>query len=95
MASYKLSLEAEADITRVYRYGLAQFGEVQADAYFDGLYERFQEIADKPLHYPEDDIREGYRRSVYGSDVIYYRLASHGLVEIIAILGQQDRDAWL
>ena len=41
-----------------------------------------------------DEIREGYRRSVCGVDSIYYRVEG-GIVEIMAILGQQDVDEWI
>jgi EPS-associated MarR family transcriptional regulator len=36
----------------------------------------------------------GYRRCVYRSDTIYYRVQPSG-VEIMAILGGQDLDEWL
>ena len=94
MGSYKLTTEAKADVRRIYFYGLEQHGEARADRYLAGLNERFQEIADTPLIYPADDIRVGYRRSTYKSDVIYYRIAED-FVEIIAVLGSQDREAWL
>lgn len=94
MGVFKLSPDAADDIRRIYFYGLEQFGEVQADAYFHGLYQSFQAIADSPLVYPETDIREGYRTSVYQSDVIYYRVQPD-FVEIIAVLGRQSRDGWL
>lgn len=91
MGDYKLSRFAEDDLRRIYFFGLEQFGEAQADAYFFGLHQRFQEIADHPLMYPETDVREGYRRSVYRADAIYFRIKD-GFVEIMAILGHQKRD---
>ena len=42
---------------------------------FDGIVNRFQKIADQPELYPAiDHIRQGYRRSVYKSRSIYYRI---------------------
>jgi len=41
-----------------------------------------------------DDIREGYRRSVCGTDSIYYRIEVQ-TIEIMAVIGQQDVDEWL
>ncbi len=39
----------------------------QADNYFDGIINRFQEIADNPQFYPKvDHIRTGYRCSLFG-----------------------------
>ena len=39
-------------------------------------------------------IREGYRKSVCGVDIIYYRV-NDDAVEIMSILGRQDREKWL
>jgi toxin ParE1/3/4 len=94
MANYRLSPEAEGDIIRIHQYGFRQFGLPQADKYIASLYQRFEEIAANPLMYPEDAEHEGYRRSVYDQDVIYYRVADDHVV-MIAILGRQDHKNWL
>jgi len=95
MGTYKLTGDAKDDLIRIYQRGLREFGEVQADAYFNALFERFELIADRPLAYPAvEDIRVGYRRSVCGEDSIYYRVQGE-IVEIMAIIGQQDLDDWL
>lgn len=94
MANYKLSPAAADDLIRIHQYGFRQFGLTQADQYITTLYERFEEIAHHPFMYPADPDHEGYRRSVCGQDVIYYRIKA-AVVEIIAILGRQDRDSWL
>lgn len=60
MASYRLNREALADLDRLYEHGVLTFGLRQADAYFDGIVTRFQEIADQPELYPAiDHIRQG------------------------------------
>lgn len=90
MARYRLSADAEADIRRLYRHGMGQFGSAQADRYFDGLFERFDRLTENPLLYPAvDEIRVGYRRSVYGAHSIYYRLQG-GDIEIMRVLGRED-----
>jgi toxin ParE1/3/4 len=95
MASYRISEEAIADLKRIYRRGLREHGEAQTDRYFDAFFERFEQLAARPLSYPAvDDIRSGYRRSVCGVDSIYYRVVD-GTPEIMRILGQQDADEWL
>jgi len=95
MGTYRLSEAAKADLIRIYQRGLQEFGEVQADAYFNAFFERFELLADQPLAYPAvDNIRVGYRRSVCGADSIYYRVRGD-IVEILAIIGQQDLDDWL
>ena len=73
MGSYKLSENAKADLARIYRHGLREYGETQADNYYNAFFDRFEIIAEQPLLYQAiDDIREGYRRSVCGVDSIYY-----------------------
>jgi toxin ParE1/3/4 len=92
MASYRLTSEAHVDLDRLYEHGVLTFGLRQADAYFDGIVTRFQEIANQPELYPAiDHIRQGYRRSVYQSHSIYYRIDPDEIV-IVRILGQQDID---
>ena len=95
MGTYRLSENAREDLRRIYRRGLREYGEAQADEYYNALFDRFEEIAEQPFLYPAvDDIREGYRRSVCGVDSIYYRIEGE-TVEIIAIIGRQDVEEWL
>ena len=95
MANYRINEDAKADLQRIYRRGVLEFGEEQADRYFDAFFERFDELAAQPYQYQGvDEIRRGYRRSVCGVDSIYYRIIGN-TVEIMRILGQQDVDDWL
>lgn len=90
MGNYRLTIGAKADLKRIYRRGLREHGEVQADKYYNAFFDRFEQLAQQPLLYQAvDDIREGYRRCVCGVDSIYYRLDGE-TVEIMAIIGQQD-----
>jgi toxin ParE1/3/4 len=95
MGTYRLTENAKEDLRRIYRRGLREYGEAQADEYYNALFDRFEQIAEQPFLYPAvDDIREGYRRSVCGVDSIYYRIAGE-TVEIMAIIGRQDVEEWL
>jgi toxin ParE1/3/4 len=95
MANYRISETAKADLRRIYRSGVRQYGEAQADRYYDAFFERFELLAEQPyLYQAVDDIREGYRRSVCGVDSIYYRV-DDDTVEIMSIIGQQDLEDWL
>jgi toxin ParE1/3/4 len=90
MATFKLNEEAEDDLERLYEHGILFFGLTQADRYYDGLIEHFYELAENPyLWQAVDSIRIGYRRSVYVSDSIYYRIDGD-TVEVMRILGSQD-----
>lgn len=95
MGNYRLTEQANRDLNRIYRHGLREYGEVQADKYFNALFDRFEIIAQQPLLYAAaDDVREGYRRSVCGVHSIYYRI-NGTMVDIITIIGRQDIDLWL
>ncbi len=90
MANYKITEAAKEDLRRIYQRGFREYGEAQADKYYDALFDRFEQIAENPFLYQSVDyIREGYRRSVCGIDSIYYRIVDD-CVEIINILGRQD-----
>lgn len=59
------------------------------------MFDRFTQIAEQPyLYQTVDYIRAGYRRSVSGADSIYYRINGE-IVEVMAILRQQDTEDWL
>ncbi|MBT3621880.1 MAG: type II toxin-antitoxin system RelE/ParE family toxin [Flavobacteriales bacterium] len=90
MANYKLSKTAKNDLIRIHQYGVKNFGTAQADKYFDTFFEYFDTISENPYSFESVDyIKTGYRRSVCGSDSIYYRV-NNNIVEIMTIIGRQD-----
>jgi toxin ParE1/3/4 len=89
MSNYKLSNVAKEDLIRIHSYGVKQFGMTQADKYFYTFFEYFDLISQTPYSFESVDfIKEGYRRCIYGSDSIYYRITNN-TVEIMAIVGRQ------
>ena len=63
---------------------------IQADKYFDSFFEYFDIITQRPLSFESVDcIKTGYRRCVYGSESIYFRV-NDDIVDIMAIIGKQD-----
>jgi len=90
MENYELSKAADKDFENIFEYGLDTFGLDQALAYQSGMKQRFVELAKQPkLYQAVEDIRVGYRRSVYGKHSIYYRIESKG-IRIMRILKHQD-----
>ena len=90
MAEYRLSNAAKEDLIRIHHFVVEKFGMVQADKYFDSLFDYFEIIAQRPFSFESVDyIKEGYRRCPCGSDTIYYRI-NDNMVEIMAIVGMQD-----
>ena len=94
MGSYRLAPAAKADLERIWFYGLERWGVAAADEYYAAFFDHFEQIAEQSHLYPAASIREGYRRSVYGSESVYYRIV-HEAVEIMAIIGRQDANEWL
>lgn len=90
MYKYKLSFEAEEDVIRIFEYGLGRFGLMQANIYYDMLFECFNKIAFNPFLFPVNiRYRDVERYCVCGVDTIYYNIRNDE-VEIIAIIGRQD-----
>ena len=90
---YRLTQEAEDDLAQIYRRGLKEFGEAQADKYFNAFFDRFEVIAKAPYQLPAiDHVMKGLRKSVCGQDTIYYEVADSAddTVLILFILGRQD-----
>ncbi len=95
MAKYRLSVQAANDLEQIFIYGVLNFGLSQAESYAEGLQQHIVELAAHPRRYPAvDEIREGYRRSVYGSHSIYYRVEGNFSL-IVRILRNQDTTAAL
>jgi toxin ParE1/3/4 len=87
---YRFSRAADADLERLYNWGIDQFGLSAANTYYDALIVRFGEISGNPLYWQAvDHIRAGYRRSVCGVHSIYYRIEDDGVL-IVRILGRED-----
>jgi toxin ParE1/3/4 len=90
MYSYKLNIQAEEDLTRIFEYGMGRFGLLQANKYYEMLFDCFTKITSNPFLFPEAiRYREGYRYSVCGVDTIFYKINSD-MVEIMAIIGRQN-----
>lgn len=86
----RITKVADRDLYDLYTEGFTTWGERQADRYYDGLLSRFEHICENPKMYPAvDDIRKGYRRSVYEKHAIYY-VIDDAAVEIRAVVKYQD-----
>ena len=88
--TFYLTEEAKKDLIQIYTFGVHHFGELQAENYFNGFFIAFNQIANSPFSYQKVyGLNRTYRRKVYGSDSIYYRVVEDK-IEIIRIIGQQD-----
>lgn len=86
----RITRVADQDLDDIYTEGFTTWGETQADRYYEGLLERLERICENPKMYPAvNDIRQGYRRSVYKKHSIYY-VIDDNTVEIRAVVKYQD-----
>ena len=89
MFSYKLNIQAEEDLARIFEYGMGRFGLLQANKYYDMLFDCFSKIASNPYLFPEAiRFRQGYGYCVCGVDTIFYKINANE-IEIMAIIGRQ------
>jgi toxin ParE1/3/4 len=90
MARYELANNADEDFENIFNFGIDTFGLAQAMDYQQGMKKRFKELAEQPeIYQTVEHIRAGYRRSVYHSHSIYYKIEPTRIF-IVRILGQQD-----
>lgn len=92
MTRYKLSNEAKNDLIRIHHFGVEKFGIRQADKYFHSFFDQFEIIAQRPFSFEAvNHLKNGYRRCVFGSDSIYFKMNGDH-IEIMTIIGSQDLD---
>ena len=86
---YKLSNLAAEDFAAIYEYTLLNFGDLQADAYTDGLESTFRLLSSSPLMGHDcHEIADEVRRHDHQRHAIFYRRREHDIF-IIRILHQQ------
>ena len=87
MRKYELSRAADKDLTDLYVYTFREFGEAQADAYFESLEESLVRLSENPqLGVDVGTLRRGYRRFVHKRHSVYYTKSRFG-IKIVRILG--------
>ena len=87
MREYGLSEAVDKDLSDIYAFTYKEFGERQADAYFESLEECLMRLATNPkLGRELDRIRAGYRFFVHNRHSIYYKEARSGIL-IVRVLG--------
>ena len=86
MENYKLTPEADNDLTEIWQDGFKKWGLKQANTYLLQLEERFEKLFEFPgLGVKRDEIRMGYRSYRESSHLVFYRKNNNKL-EVIRIL---------
>ena len=97
MPNYALSASADRDLTEIYRYSYAEFGELQADAYFESLDDCLTTLGENPeLGRDVGLLRAGYRVFVHKRHSIYYTKTRSGIF-VVRVLGpgmELQRNLW-
>jgi len=80
MAEYVLSNKADDDLGGIYVYSAQTFGEARADAYFLGLRDCLQALADTPrLGRPAELATAGLLRHEHGRHIVFYLMETGGI----------------
>ena len=91
MARFRVSIEAQADLRKISRYTGHNWGLEQRNIYLDKLKLACLRISDyHSIGQPCDHIREGYRYFPVGSHLVFYRVATDDVIEIIRILHKSN-----
>lgn len=93
MSNYKLTPEADNDLTEIWQYGYKKWGLRQANIYLLELEDCFEKLFELPnLGTKCNDIVVGYRSYSNASHVVYYR--KHNLkIEVIRILHRRMQES--
>jgi toxin ParE1/3/4 len=88
---FKLTREAELDLTKIWNYTRETWSIEQADRYINLIIEEIEYICKKPESGIDfSSVREGYYKSKVKSHFIFYRInALQKNIEIIRILHQR------
>lgn len=87
MASFRVSRKAQIDLLTIGRYTAIRWGVVQRNIYLKQLDDCFTQLSDNPsFGIACDYIKKDYRKFPQGSHIVFYKLATRNVVEIIRIL---------
>ena len=88
--NYQISVKANEDIEAIWLYTFENWGQEQADRYYNLILNEIEYIAEnfesgKSMEF----LRKGYRATKVKSHLIFYRKNKKNTVEIIRILHQK------
>lgn len=89
MSQVVLSPKAKSDLSGIWDYTLAEWGIDQAEKYVRDLWEAMQQQAcDSSNSIDISDVRNGYKKVISGSHVIFFKLTGDG-IDVVRILHQR------
>jgi len=89
--SFKISVEAQKDIEKIWLYTFETWSIEQADRYINQIFEEIEYISKKPAQGDNfSDVRKGYFRAKVKLHYIFYKIYKETkIVEIIRVLHQR------
>jgi toxin ParE1/3/4 len=88
MSQFILSPEAQNSLKSIRAYSIKSFGTKRTKTYLLSIRDRFNELAENPLHgILREDLNVGYYSNFVGSHTIYYRV-NNTHIDIIDVLHQ-------
>ncbi len=88
---FRLSDDAQTDTVEIYSGGVVRWGANRAEAYYNGIYDAFIDIAEYPLANRErSEISFGVRIHIYQSHLIIYRVLDDAVEILRAVHAHYD-----
>ena len=88
--NYHISKRAIADLTEIWYYTAHKWSSIQADKYYNELFESIEKLnLNFEITKPADNIKFGYRKLKVNSHFIYFTKSKNGIIEIKRILHQK------
>ena len=88
---YKVHIQkrAQQDLKNIWQYSFQNWGQRQADAYYDELKKGMEMILENPkIGIVCDDIRRGYRQYQINHHIVFYRLTPTN-IHVVRVLGEK------
>lgn len=89
--NFKLTIEAQKDLTNIWYYTFKNWSKAQADRYLNLIFSEMEYLCDKPFSGKDfSHIRKGYYRSKVKSHFLFYKIDNtENCIEIIRVLHQR------
>ena len=90
MANYRISNKAVSDLDEIWVYTFNKWSVKQADRYYNLIISEIEYLATNPGSGKSmEHIKIGYRASKIKSHLIFYKLNTNNIVEVVRILHQR------
>jgi toxin ParE1/3/4 len=90
VSRYLLSPAAQADLEHIWDYTADRWDADQAEEYLRELQRTIERVAVNPrIGHACDEIRPGYLKFAAGSHMLFYRVTTDGVVDVVRVLHQR------